>query len=266
MTDFLTAVSTKKIASKPIIEEIQDLSIQDAVNIDTVQSALQALKSQPSHGTITNVLNFLSSPNFSLVIPEPGYASIAHELVSNVIPNFWRTLKQHERNAKRLVSTLRNPTGIGHLITRLRSLVAESRQQKPAGTTQGASDFIEDTLDVLARVISGDGVSRLVWEEINSFGKNDIQRKLMWKEYLAQVASGRMLSVRAEAEDTLRAKGIEHSPLSGNDFADWLGRDIVQMLTVDHQNKAYDAALVELSSKALTLGYTGESICKRIRS
>ncbi|KAJ4362832.1 telomere binding protein [Ascochyta clinopodiicola] len=256
MTDFLTAVSSRKIASKPVINEIQTLSIHDAVTIESAQSALQALKNQPSHGIVTNVLTFLNSSEVSLIISEPVYASIAHELVNNLLPNFWRVLKQHHKDARKFVTSLRNPTGVGHLITRLRTLTVESRQRKAPATAQDVSEFIEDTLDVLSRVLSGDDVLYLVWMEIRAFGKNDIQKRLMWKEFLAQVASGRVLAVRAEAEDTIKETGIESPSLSGGDFAEWLGRNIVHMLAAGEECEAHTGALVELSSKVLTLGYT----------
>jgi telomere length regulation protein len=258
MADFLTAVSTKKIVSKPVIEEIQNLSIQNVVSIDSAQSALQALKSEPSHGTVSNVLEFFSSSKVSLITPEPVYASIAHELVNNVIPNFWGVLKHHAKDAQRLATTLRNSTGIGHLITRLRSLIAENRQRNTPGNIKDVSEFIKDTLDVLGRVLSGEDVSYSVWKEIQAFGRNDMQRKLIWKEFLAQVASGRVLSVRAEAEDAVKEKEIELPQLSGNDFAEWLGRNIFYMLTVGDKSAECFKAVVDLSSKVLTLGYTGK--------
>ncbi|KAF9699923.1 hypothetical protein EKO04_002486 [Ascochyta lentis] len=260
MAGFLTAVSTKKIVSNPIVNEIQSLSIQDAVTIESAQSTLQALKNQPSYGTITNVLTFLGSSKTSLVISEPVYASVAHELVSNVIPNFWRVLKQHEKDARKLSRSLRNPTGIGHLITRLRSLTAESRQRKGLGTAQDVPEFIEDTLDVFDRVLRGDDVFYTVWTDIQTFGKNNTKKKLMWKEFLAQVASGRVLAVRAEAQDVIKDTEIESSSLSGSDFAGWLGRNIFHMLAMGEKSEAYAAALVELSSKVLTLGYTDRLI------
>ncbi|KAF1932154.1 uncharacterized protein M421DRAFT_54230 [Didymella exigua CBS 183.55] len=256
MADFLTAVSSKKIVSKPAIEKIQDLSIRDAATIDTPQAALQALRSQPSHGTVNNVMSFLNSRGVSIVISEPVYASIAHELVSNLIPNFWRVLKQQKSDWYPLIVALRNPAGIGHLLTRLRTLIMESRQKKAAGATGSVPEFIEDTLEVLDRVLSGVSVSYQIYEQILEFGKNDIQRRLLWKEYLAQVASGRALSTRAEAEDVLKERGTEISSSSGNDLAEWLGQNIDFMLTVGDEDKDLNTAVNKLASKALTLGYT----------
>ena len=257
MADFLTAVSTKKTVRKPVVKEIQTLSIQDATIVDSAQAALKALKSQPNYETLTSVLKFLRGPNISLVISEPVYASIAYELVSNTLPNYWSTLKQHTKHAHALASILRNPTGIGHLLTRLRSLIADSQQKKAPGTAHNVSDFIKDTLDVLDRVMDGDDTIASVWRDIQKFSKSDIQRKLTWKEYLAQVASGRVMSIRAEAEDILKANGVECSALTGNDFATWLGRNFVHMSTGD-DDEDHISALVELLSKILGLGYAGE--------
>ncbi|KAJ8114450.1 hypothetical protein OPT61_g3680 [Boeremia exigua] len=256
MADFLTAVSTRKTVSKPAIEKIQDLSIQDAVTVDSAQTALKALKDQPNHETVINVLRFLSSTKVSLVISEPVYASIAHELVSNTIPNYWRVLKHQTKEARALSIALRNPTGIGHLLTRLRALVAASQHKKATESSQKGNDFIKDTLDVIDSVLSGDDVCFCVWKEIQDFGKNEIQKKLLWKEYIAQVASGRVASNRAEAEDVLKGRGIDRSPSSGSDYADWLGRNIFYMSMTGDRSDAYVAALAELGSKVLSLGYT----------
>ncbi|KAJ4324798.1 telomere binding protein [Neodidymelliopsis sp. IMI 364377] len=256
MADFLTAVSTKKIVSTPVVQKIQDLSIQDAALIDSAQSALQALKSEPSYETISNVLDYLNSPTISFITPEPVYASVAHELINNVIPNFWELLKKRTKDAQKFAIVLRNPTGIGHIITRLRSLIAESRQSKAPGTTRSVSVSLGDTLDVLGRVLSGDEVSHSIWTEIQTFGKNEVQKKLMWREFLAQVASGRVLSVRAEAEDVMEVEGIATLRPGGHDFAEWLGRNVVHMLTIGDKSAACMTAMVEFSSKVLTLGYT----------
>lgn len=264
MADFLTAVSTKKIAAKPAISKIQDLSIQDVIAIDSAHSSLQALRNQPSHGTVMSVLNFLNSSTVSLIIAEPVYASIAHELVNNTVPNYWRILKPHTKDIQKLSAVLRNPPGVGHLITRLRTLTAESRQRKVPGNAQAVSDFIEDTLDVLSQVLSGEDIFHLTWIDIQAFAKNDTQKKLLWKEFLAQVASGRVLSVTAEAEDMIKEQRSGRSPSSGAEYAEWLGCNITHMLAADKKNDAYVAGLVEFSSKVLILGYTGKGRIQRI--
>jgi telomere length regulation protein len=255
MADFLTAVSTRKVKPEPI-QEIQNLSVKDAVTIDSAESALEALKRQPDSDTFSSILKFLDGPKTSLITPEPVYASIAHQLVSDTLPNYWRVLEQRPGwapDANVLPRILRNPTGIGHLITRLRSLITGSRQ----GNT---SELIVDILSVLGRVFDKD-TSYLVWKDIQTFGKNDVQKKLMWREYLVQVGSGRLVSVAAEAEDVLKGNSLEREASwisDGNKFADFLAHSIVNMLQQGGKDADCMAAVVELCSKALGLGYTGE--------
>jgi telomere length regulation protein len=255
MADFLTAVSTRKVKPEPVAE-IQSLSIKDAVAVDSAESTLDALKNQPDSNTLSSILKFLSRPKTSLLTPEPVYASIAHQLVSDTLPNYWRVLEQRPSwapDANVLPRILRNPTGIGHLITRLRSLITGSRQ----GNT---SELIADVLGVLDRVFDTN-TSYLVWRDIQAFGKNDVQKKLMWKEYIVQVGSGRLVSVVAEAEDVLKGQTSDREAswiADGNRFADFLARNIVNMLQRGGENAECLAAAVELCSKVLGLGYTGE--------
>jgi telomere length regulation protein len=261
MTDFLTAVSTKKVKeAEPLIREVNGLSIQeDTISVDSAKDALSALKNHPSRNTVNNVLRYLTTEGFSLLLPEPLNASIAHQLVNDTTPNYWRTIKS-SADAKRLARALRNPTGLGHLVTRLRSLVADSRQKKAPGEARNTADHISDTLDVLDLTLRGDDATHLILRDVFAFGKNPVQTKLIWREYLAQAVSGRILSTAAEAEDAL--KGNETSRVAswiadGKDYATWLGRNIAVLVQRGDQNKECLAAVVELFSKALGLGYTG---------
>ena len=265
MADFLTAVSTKKVKEhEPLVREVTSLSKQEApVTITSPKSALEALKNEPNRETFGNILKYLSTEGFSIILPEPLNASIAHQLVNDSIPNYWRTIKT-SADAKRLGRILRNPAGLGHLVTRLRSLITDSRQKKAPGEARNTSEHISDTLDFLDLVLSGDETTHLILKDVLVFAKNSIQKKLIWREYLAQAVSGRLLSTAAEAEDVLKKIGEISSVNSwitdGNEYAAWLGCNIANLIKRDDQNEEYIAAVVELCSKALSLGYTGMSI------
>ncbi|KAH3940478.1 hypothetical protein HBI25_118060 [Parastagonospora nodorum] len=265
MTDFLTAVSTKNVkAPEPQLHEIKSLSIQDAVHIDSANSALEALKSQPSQETVTNALKYMTSDGFSLLLPEPLNASIAHQLVSDTLPNYWRPLRKSPL-AKSFARILRNPTGLGHIITRLRSLVADSRQKRSAGEAQNQAENIEDLLGVLEVTLHADDTSSLVLRDTEAHGRTETKKKLIWREYLSQTASGRIISITAEAEDVLKSKGTSRIAswlADGNAYADWLGRNIAFMLreVSNSENGISKSAVVDLCSKALTLGYTDRVI------
>jgi telomere length regulation protein len=262
MADFLTAVSTKKV-KKPesFIGEVKSLNTQeDAVSIDSKESALGALKNQPSRNAVNSVLNYLTTEGFSLVLPEPLNASIVHQLINDTIPNYWRSVKD-SNDVSKIEKILRNPTGLGHLNTRLRTLVADSRQKKTPGEARNTAEHIADTLDVLRMLMGGNETSHLILQDVLAFGKNPVERKLIWREYLAQVASGRLLSIAAEAEDILKKSDDAYQGASwitdGKDYAAWLGRNMAVLLERDSDSEEHLIAVVELSSKALGLGYTG---------
>jgi telomere length regulation protein len=261
MSDFLTAVSTRKVKTpEPLLEEVKSLSIQDAIEIDSTKSALAALKSQPSQDIVTNVLRYMTQDGFSLLLPEPLNASIAHQLVNDTLPHYWKPLRRSPQ-ARLFAQILRNPTGLGHVITRLRALIADSRQKKAPGETHDPTEQIEDLLDVLDVTLSGDETSNHILQNVQACGKNAMQRKLIWREYVSQTASGRLVSIVAEAEDVLKSKTPSRQTswlADGSVFAKWLGRNIAVLTGVPSKGEESTSAVVDLCSKALTLGYIGE--------
>ncbi|KAB2106324.1 hypothetical protein AG0111_0g5032 [Alternaria gaisen] len=271
MTDFLTAVSTKKVKSpEPLIQEVRSLDIQeDALFVNSTESALGVLKNQPNRKTVNKVLSYLTTEGFSLLLPEPLNASIAHQLINDTIPNYWRTIKSSTEVSK-LEDILRNPTGLGHLNTRLRSLIADSCQKKAPGDARSTAEHIADTLEILSSVLSGDETCHCVLQDVLAYGKNSTQRKLIWKEYLAQVASGRLLSIAAEAEDILKkSDGIYQDAVwvaDGKEYASWLGRNIAILLERNSSSEEGLTAVIELCSKALSLGYTDRIVSSLFRA
>jgi telomere length regulation protein len=263
MADFLTVVSTKKVnAPDPFIKEDRNLKIQNTTTLNSTESALAALKGEPDQGTVASVLKYLTTDGFSLLLPEPLNASIAHQLVNDTIPHYWRPLRGSTQQ-KIFAEVLRNPTGIGHIITRIRSLIGDSRQKKATDETRDSSEHIEDLLDVLGQILHDDSTSSLVLKDITSHGKNAMQKKLLWKEYLAQIASGRIISIAAEAEDVLKAKGTFRTASwmsDGKAFAAWLGGNAATLMKSDNMREEHVLTVVELCSKALSLGYTGQYI------
>jgi telomere length regulation protein len=260
MADFLTAISSRKVRiSEPLLQEVTSLNIQDAVHVDSSKSALEALKSQPSQETVTNTLKYMTSTGFSLLLPEPLNASIAHQLVNDTIPHYWRPFHKLPQ-AKLFAKVLRNPTGVGHIITRLRSLIVDSRQKKAPGETRDAIEHVEDLLDLLGQIYQGENTSSTVLRDIQAHGKTAMQKQLIWREYLAQTASGRLVSIVAEAEDVVKSKNTTRTVswlADGSAFADWLGRNIALLMRGLDKYPDDITAVTELCSKSLTLGYTG---------
>jgi telomere length regulation protein len=261
MSDFLTAVSTKKVvAPEPLLQEVKTLSIQNVARIDSPESTLEALKKEPSSDTVIEALRYMTSDEFSLLLPEPLNASIAHQLVNDTIPHYWRPFSgsRHHRDFAKI---LRNPTGIGHIITRLRSLIADSRRKQEPGEARDSSEHIVDLLAVLDGILKDEKTSKQILFDVSAHGKNLVQRKLIWREYVAQIGSGRVVSLVAEAEDVLKGKQISSTACwiaEGSTYAKWLGRNIAALMNDDDKSEERVVAVVELCSKALSLGYTGK--------
>jgi telomere length regulation protein len=267
MDDLLTPLSTVKRhpqETKPVIEEVRKEAAQRP-RITSPEEVLKVLKHWPDLDTVGEILRYLASESqkkhgFNLVTPEPLSASIAFTLATVTVPDYWRTLKEKGQDRKNLVRLLSNPNGVGAILSRLRPLIADCRQKKPAGNTRDSSEHIEDLLDILDQALVDDGSSSRIWNDIQDHATNPIQLKLMWKEYVAQTASGRILSIAAEAEDVLKEKGSSRAAswvANGNDYAAWLGRNVAILMKDNIGVEDSVPAVTEICGKALLLGYTG---------
>ena len=266
MDDFLTPVTTVKRPKerKPLIEETsQDAPAfrkSDLPKSWSLQGISDVLKSQPDLNIIVDVLKSLKpSPNtdtggFNLVAPGPLSAQIANTLVTTTIPDFWRTIKQSKTQRNHLVESLRNANGIGAISSRLRALTSDSRGK------QAVTD-IEDTLDVLGNILSKDSTTVQILRDTKLSAPSSIQQRLMWKEYIAQVCSGRLIGLVGAAEDVLKAAETSINPswlAIGNDYASWLGRNMALLLSDLTAKDATTDHVTEFYAKALGLGYTGK--------
>jgi telomere length regulation protein len=274
MDDFLTAVSTTAVKPtkepEPIIEPTatkRNRRIKE-LNLHSPEEISNILKTQPSLESVDKILNHLATESrrtggFSLVTPGPVQAQIVDTLVRNIIPDYWRTLIEAGKLQNLLVECLQNANGIGAILGRLRPLIADCRQTKPVDNTRDASEHIIELLDVLDRILSDDGVSSQIWVSIQTHAQNPIQKTLMWKEYVLQIASGKILSLVAEAEDVIKERGSPGKTYwcgNGKEYASWLGRNIAVLLRRNVDVEDFMVAVTELCGKVLSLGYLGTNL------
>jgi len=272
MGDFLTSVSTVRLKpaqdSSLLLQETKSTkSTPGASLVDSPETALKALKEQPDPATLNGVLSFLSNEavrkhGFHLMIPDPVAANIVYQLVNTTIPDYWRTLQQPGLQEKQLVECLRNPCGVGNILTRLRPLITDCQQKKPVGNERDSASHIEDLLDVLGKALEGDEFLKKIWVDVEDHAKNAGQAKLIWRELVSQVASGRILSVVAEAEDVLKERDRPRKTGwlgDGKKYASWLGRNIAMLMKGAGNSEQSTAAVLDMCSKTLSLGYTGKS-------
>lgn len=277
MDEFLTPISTTKVKHvqrpEPLLQEIgenvkDNHSNRSITTVDSPSKALELLKEKPSFETVGNILKFLVSEieredGFHPMLPDPIPANIVHQLIHTTIPDYWQILKKRETQLKQLVRCLRNPSGIGNIITRLRSLIADCQQKKSVGNERDSASHITDLLYLLERMLHGDQVFSQVWKDVAAHGQNVTKRKMMWKEFVVQTASGRILSVIAEAENVLKEKKTSRAPswlADGGEYASWLGRNIANLMNGTVSDEETIASIKDMFSKSLYLGYLGESL------
>lgn len=135
---------------------------------------------------------------------------------------------------------------IGSTVAKLRTLLSETK--KDLLRVQGLQDVLTSSLDVL-------------WESTNIL----IQDQRFWKETLALVASGKVLSVAAQAEHALDVAGDvgrEKSWISsGSDYCLWIGKGVVGLCGGGDYDETTSStrmkAAAQLFGKGLTIGYNG---------
>jgi telomere length regulation protein len=269
MDAFLTPISTTKVKrtqnAKPFLQEVgSNEERKSDVIIESPARALEVLKEQPDFESVENVLDYLVAKTerqdgFHLMLPDPVAANIVFQIVTATLPDYWQILKERRTPSQQLFRCLCNPCGIGNIITRLRPLIADCRTKRAVGETRDAASHIVDLLDVLERMLHGEKCLTQVWTDIKAFGKNTAQKKMMWKEFVAQVASGRIVSLAAEAEDVLKEKDVSRTAswlADGSGYAAWLGRNAANLSAVEFDESSAPI-VTEVYSKALALGYTG---------
>lgn len=130
---------------------------------------------------------------------------------------------------------------IGSTVAKLRALLSETR--KDLSRIQSLQSVLTSSLNNL-------------WDSADIL----IQDQRLWKETLSLVASGRVLSVAAQAEHALDAVEREKSWVSsGSDYCRWIGRAVIGMCQGDCDTaggRKLEAA-AQLFGKSLMLGHNG---------
>lgn len=268
MDEMLRPVKTKIT----VVEETKvgpDESPKLTARIESPEDALQTLKESPSWGQVQEVLTFLTkSKDGSFNIKQPGAlaAQLIQALVTRTLPDFWTVLKNEKAPAptKSMFSAaLLSVSGLGALFSRLKVLtVAYSSVAKP-GQASGSLLQLRAFLEVLEEMLRPGNMFTSLWTDCVFLGQTLLQRTVLWKEFVSLVASGKLMSSFAEAEEILIKSGERYQPLwvsKGTEYTRWLAQNISQMVKVANTNdtEIFSAAKT-ICSKALALGYSGMS-------
>ena len=261
MVEFLTAVKTKSTAQSPPTHRKD----RKETEISSAQDALELLKSDPTLSDVGAALRFLNSSESktsTLALPGPLSAQIVNAILDKTLPDYWHQFsaeKSLEVSAKALASVLRNVSGIGGLLAKLKVALV------PLQRTENREDKatpVHDILEVLQRVLQGEDVVERILRDLESSVENETKKSLTWKEFTAIIGGGRILSLAAEAEHVLQTRStakVQRLWLAdGIQYAHWLGSNLaglaIRLAEDDHIGWSRVAPLV---SKSLTLGYQG---------
>lgn len=233
------------------------------------EDVLKILQSQPDAENLTRCLKWLVSTRkesaFDIRQPGPKAAQIVHVLVNTIVTDYWRSWEDSDNpnngKARRLLlQCLTSVAGIGAILTRLRALIldaAGSQNEKKLDPKLSS-----ELLNLMGDLLKGDDVLEVIWTKIYQSSASPTQKQLVWKELIALVAAGRVLSIAAEVSSrhrtsslgTLGSSWLANGPL----YAEWLGRSIRNMAFQNEpQPPEKNKSTTQLFSKALTLGYTG---------
>ena len=292
MTDFLTAVKTIRVKSeepeeplltavsqtlhqtesKPLSEDHAKPKRSAGIKeprgnvlskpLENWETLLQKFRSQPDAETVVSVLRSLSfgsepSPLLDLYAPGPSQSQVIKVLVNVITPSFWPVFNDREKAL--LVSCLSSVSGIAALTERIRAL---SHLLSKPQFSSGDLEEIKILLNVEGTLFNGDDVSFRIWLRLSSSATTDIKRELAWKEYVRLVASGKVTSTVSQAEDVVKTREPTFKQTwlsSGAEFANWLGRNVAQLMqqrsSLTDAPSALAKATTDFLSKALSFGY-----------
>ncbi|KAK2769379.1 telomere length regulation protein [Colletotrichum kahawae] len=273
-----TPVSTTYFKARPADASHQESEtihkVKPAIQnteVDTVEIALETLKSQPDYDTLISVLQSLdhgriAKSGFKISKPSPEAAQIIQCLVSEIIPNYWPLLKEDASTSgagqgtdlELLLKSLRNVTGLNAAITRLKALIQESKAGAKDVKRPDLAINLNVLIEVCSAVLERDDCLASLWDASSAGLDTVAKRRPMAHEFTALIAGGRLVSVAAEADvlaNTDRASRNSLWVADGQQYSKWLGRSIAYWAKCDISSDDIKLC-AEIFARSLRLGYS----------
>ncbi|KAG8627040.1 hypothetical protein KVT40_004523 [Elsinoe batatas] len=277
MSDLLSAVSTVALRPRPEKQPDASLPISEAQNkalkkeplveaisrshISSPDDALQILKSQPDETEINDVLRYIlktSSAEFDIRFPGPKASGLLRHLIATTIPTFWHS-SEDTRNL--LTECVRSVPGLNGMLAELRTTTNLREASKQPEGTQNAESNAEH-LDVLQRLLSENDLVWAIWVQLSTV-ENETQKRLLWRDFMALLSSGKIVSTVARFEDvrrrTTRILEKESWLAQGKTYTVRIAAQIAYFLShLDCQDSAAWIAAAELFTRCGAMGYVDD--------
>lgn len=267
-------------AVRPIIEAVNTEEKSDdapQTQIDSAETCLRILKSQPKTDEVIAVLRFLDCQrekrdkcDFKILASGPLAAQVLHLLVSVGIQDHWNFFQSKSslqadgfKPYAAFLRCLTSTAGITALVVRVRNLLAR-RGGNPDITPSNKfaeMQVLKDTLGALSAVLKPVKLLLHLYRNMNLLDESVIRRQLIWKETMSLFAGGKILATVAEACTVIGTLDVPQSVAwvaDGREYASWLGRNISFMVArlPTEDGIAWDS-LGELMGRSLGLGHSG---------
>ena len=229
---------------------------------------MAVLKSEPGYEALLSVIAYLrkgiqGKHAFDIRAPSSQAAQLVHVLSTEIIPNYWTVLTEDTESSEtsdleNLLTCLRSIPGINALLTYLRALLREAKAD-PKGLKQSHTAFnIGFTLDALTRLLQPEDATRHVWSPVKALD-NPAHARPLQQEFITLFTNGRIISLTAEAEDTLRQaeQARDETWLADSKaYIDWLSRNLVQWIKEDTSDDERKLC-ADITARATRLAHSG---------
>ncbi|KAH6648611.1 telomere length regulation protein-domain-containing protein [Truncatella angustata] len=231
------------------------------------EEALETLRSQPGYEELVVVLDYLrrgleGKHAFNVLQPSPQGAQIVHVLVAEILPNYWAVVKENSPDNERnhdldlLLNCLLSVTGINATLASLKTLLQQIKSD-PKGVKQSHFNLnLGIALDFLDHLLIGNNKVRKIWHGVKSSDENLGRARALRQEFISLIASGKIVSLSAEAEAILQAADKLEKPYwfaDNKKYVKWLGDNLVPWIRVDGDNAVRICA--DVFTRALKLGH-----------
>jgi len=266
MSDFLTPVYTKTLPKRPANAKSfpntpGEISAQDSKGVEYADLN-QELRGRPDEARLKVLLRtILTDDNGtnSILLPSSHTTSLIKTLITVTIPDFWASSTEVNDLIIKCMTSL---PGIAGLLAELKDLLIETRSSSNGnGQKQNYIAILETILDRKEVLID-------LWKNLKSC-MNDIQRRLIWKEVVSLLISGRIVACVAQVSETLQneADGVTASWLtSGVKYNEKLAIwfiEYVKSVNLEINSSGLKLVAVEASNiltKSLGFGYAQEYV------
>lgn len=267
MDSLLNAVSTSRKAPAQDVASARKLETR-LTALNNADDVVVALKGQPDLGIFRSVIQFLTegeSHTVDIKIPSSKTAQILALLINEVIPSYWQQITESPTETvllENIRQCLRSLPALGLIVSRLRVLCKEAEGSSDTGKRGYLESQATTLIALLEFVLRGDDVAREIWDSFQAAEITETQINFFWKESIAILGSGKLVSTASQTEDVLLKTLVTTDRTwlaDGKKYTTWLAQNTARLVIAAGYNSSVAVVgATQLLAKSLSIGYTGK--------